>query len=1674
MYTVSNTYQTAIYQSSRVIAAKLEIGDDVYAEDELQVMTVEESVNTGDDLAVGSCCSSTLDLTILNTDGALNSKNLAGKSVKPYIGLQLENTVEYVPLGIFTVSEAAKKNGSVLTLKAYDRMAALERPYDTSTVTYPCTLMTLLTDLCTQAGVELSNTTIPNGDMILQEGFFGMDLTCREMLTYIAQVAGGFARFDREGKLGLAWYADSGVSITADNYMTATVAEHTIPAVTKLTIKTEEGDLGVSIGTGDAEYSIVGNPVLYANPTAALQGIYDSIGGMAYTPMEVAAQGNPALQAGDLFTLTTLDGQVYRVPIMTHKIEYNGGARSTLTAVGKSETDVTPRGTVNAKIIALQKQANVFDRTLEETVSRIENTETDLDTVHSNISELRQTAEGLTATVSETVSDLNRVTGKTVELENRTGALELSSEQFQVQISEVKTQVDGIQIGGTNLLLNSAAKKLTAYGNPTLDFETVAVPAWGASDAIRAYGTGGTTTVFGRLIGYSVPAMSLAGQNYAFSIYVKNNHASNAVKVSFNTLAPAQTLQPGESKRVEAIGVGNGTNGIQFNFTRNAAGADFDVTYWRPKIEYGNKATDWSPAPEDVDKNITDAVDGVQVGGRNLLKASNVPVSNTSYLIATYYFGDEPPVAGQTYTIQLKGVLGEGKTEFGVFNSGGNIRPCRLTLNDIGADGVYRKTFAWIDKSGPYTANNTYVNIYTIPSSVTGTTSSIEWIKLESGNKPTDWTPALEDVDKNITDAVNPILQRVTTAETAIDQNSQAIQLRATKTEVTTAIEQIELTPGPQGPKGDKGDTGLQGLQGPKGDQGIQGPAGANGQTSYFHVKYAPVANPTAAQMTEAPSTYIGTYVDYTAADSADPSKYTWARFQGLQGAQGTQGIPGTNGANGQTSYLHIKYSNDGGTTLTANSGETPGSYIGQYTDFVSADSTDPTKYTWSKIKGETGATGPQGVQGPKGADGKQYYTWLKYADTPTSGMSDSPTGKVYMGLAYNKTTATESSAYADYTWSLIKGDKGEQGSQGVQGPKGADGQAKYTWLKYADSPTAGMSDSPTGKAYIGLAYNKMTATESTSYGDYTWSLIKGEKGDQGVQGPKGANGQTLYTWVKYGTSGEGAGMSDSPAGKTYIGLAYNKTTAAESTNAGDYTWSLIQGPKGDAGAQGVQGPAGANGKPTYTWIKYGTSASGAGMSDDPVGKTYIGLAYNKTTATESTNAGDYTWSLIKGADGISVNSVTVEYYLSASATTQTGGSWSTTVPAWVDGRYMWSRTKTTLSSGTTSTTTPVCITGGKGATGGTGAAGKGVKSIVTQFYLSTSKTSQVGGSWGTAMPTWSAGKYVWTRSLITYTDNTTATTTPQCDSSWEAVNEIQVGGRNLLKKSNVPVSTTNYPAASYYFGDEPPVAGQAYTIQLKGELGKGKSFFEVMNSGGHVTLCYLHPSDLGTDGVYRKTFTWATKYGAYTANNTYINIYPIPSSVTGATSSVEWIKLESGNKPTDWTPAPEDVDNAIIDAIVTTTERFNAAIDVANTNILNTVSHEYSTKSELAETRQYTDTQIQQTANTITYTFNTVQEAINLVDSKVDTERMTREEYIEFDGAKITLGKRDGPFVAQLTDTELAFLQDGQKVAYVSNNKLYITDAEFKGKVTHTMVGGYFDWVPEQNGSMSLIWRGA
>lgn len=302
------------------------------------------------------------------------------------------------------------------------------------------------------------------------------------------------------------------------------------------------------------------------------------------------------------------------------------------------------------------------------------------------------------------------------------------------------------------------------------------------------------------------------------------------------------------------------------------------------------------------------------------------------------------------------------------------------------------------------------------------------------------------------------------------------------------------------------------------GPQGIPG-VGTDGKTTYLHIRYAPVQNPTAAQMSKTPDKYIGTYTDFSGVDSADPSKYTWAKFEGDQGAQGPKG------ADGKSSYTWMKY-----------------------------------------------ATRPDGLDM---SDNPDYVPLLDSAGSPILDSAGEQiytvTQATYIGIATNKDTATESTNPADYTWSRFRGVDGydgKDGENGIPGKDGKDGKTQYTHLAYANSAD-GQTDfsvSDGNREYIGM-YVDFVEADSTDPTKYTWSLIKGANGAQGVPGTPGANGKTPYFHIAYANSADGrTGFSvDDSVNKLYIGQ-YTDYTPDDSTDPARYSWTKIKGEQGTAG----------------------------------------------------------------------------------------------------------------------------------------------------------------------------------------------------------------------------------------------------------------------------------------------------------------------------------------------------------------------------------------------------------------------------------------------------------------------------------------------------------------------------
>lgn len=304
--------------------------------------------------------------------------------------------------------------------------------------------------------------------------------------------------------------------------------------------------------------------------------------------------------------------------------------------------------------------------------------------------------------------------------------------------------------------------------------------------------------------------------------------------------------------------------------------------------------------------------------------------------------------------------------------------------------------------------------------------------------------------------------------------------------------------------------------QGSDGVNGVPGQSGRDGRTPYVHFAWANNSTGTEGFTTSKNDTtrkYMGVYTDYTQTDSTNPADYTWQRVKGEDGANG---VPGKPGADGRTPYVHFAYSDsaDGRTGFTV-LGAPGKKYMGTYTDFNQPDSTDPTKYKWSLIKGADGAKGDRGDTGPIGPAGPQG----------------------------------------------IQGLQGPKGEQGIPGQKGADGRTQYTHIAYADNASGGgFSQTDQNKSYIGM-YQDFTQADSNNPSSYRWTKWKGSDGVNGIPGKAGADGKTSYIHFAYADSDDGRTGFTVSGGSTkrYMGT-YTDFTEADSTDPTKYKWVDVLG----------------------------------------------------------------------------------------------------------------------------------------------------------------------------------------------------------------------------------------------------------------------------------------------------------------------------------------------------------------------------------------------------------------------------------------------------------------------------------------------------------------------------------
>lgn len=341
---------------------------------------------------------------------------------------------------------------------------------------------------------------------------------------------------------------------------------------------------------------------------------------------------------------------------------------------------------------------------------------------------------------------------------------------------------------------------------------------------------------------------------------------------------------------------------------------------------------------------------------------------------------------------------------------------------------------------------------------------------------------------------------------------------------------------------------------------------------------------------------------------------------------------------------------------------------------------------------------------------------------------------------------------------------------------------------------------------------------------------------------------------------------------------------------------------------QGEKGATGSSGSSvTVSSIQYQEGNSATTAPTGTWSNTVVAVAEGKYLWTKTTFSDNkIAYGVAKqgergdpGNAGRGVSAISEEYYQSTSATSQSGGSWVTTVPTWTDGKYIWTRSVITYTDNTTYTTSPVCVTGQKGGTGG---AGIGVSSVDVWYYQSTSATSLTGGSWSTTAPTWSDGKYVWTKTITTYTNSTTDETAAVCitgqkGSTGVGVKSVTEYYLATASSSGVTISTSgwttdvqtitadkkylwNYEIITYTDNTtsttNPIIIGVFGNTGATGAAGKGiKS----------ITEYYL--ATTASSNVTTSTTGWTTTMQTLTATNKYLWNYELITYTDDSTATI-------------------------------------------------------------------------------------------------------------------------------------------------------------------------------------------
>lgn len=928
-------------------------------------MKFEDSVSDDNTFNIGSANINTLNLSINNFDGKYTDYDFTDATVICYVGIELEPEdtsalldttgdkildttgneiivhknalIEKIRICTMTVIDTPYQNTTIIELECEDNMRKFDRDYSASKLKYPATRKQIIQDACKVCGVTLDTLNFYQDSYQIPARPDDEALTFRQVIAWTCQIGCQYARCDKYGRLTIKWYdteiTDANrVAINSTNGFTPNLDDVVITGVqvTEYLESTSTDEEASSYLYGEEGYvlKISGNKLI---PQGTGEVVANIIGGkcvgMSFRPFETECLTDIVLEAGDAVLITDRKGNKYK-SFLTNVVLQPGSfeqiscnAESAARNSSKTYSLVT-QAAVDARK-SVWRERTTREQALQEFKDRLDNS----------------TGVYTTVQTQQDGSQIFYLHDKPTLAESK-AVWKMTAEAWGVSTDGGQTWNGGMTVDGDTIV-----RILNAVGVNADWINAGAITVTDTDGSIIFSVDMDTKSVY---LDGSVQIGGGKSLNQTFANYLQESKDYSDGKLS--DYAETVTGSLGE--------------------LQDQIDGQIETFYYDYEPTLQNKpASDWTSATERK-KHIGDLFfnkatgyayrfmqDGATWGWTlvqdtditKAMKAAEDAQDTADHKRRVFVTKPQPP-----YDIGDLWSQGEGE--------GGDILTCTVSR----AKGASYVQSDW-QKLNKYTDDTKAEEALEAASLARNMTMQLDndyqGIPVDSDGNYTEFPECTttatvmygtQDITDNCTYTIttsqniqgNWNKETKTYTVTGLTADSGWVNIKAAYLNNLVVSKQFSLAKQYAGP------------------QGIPG-IGTDGKTTYLHIQYAPVQNPTAAQMSKTPNKYIGTYTDFSGVDSTDPSKYTWAKFEGDQGAQGpkgadgAQGVPGTPGANGKTPYFHIAYANsaDGRTGFSVDDSVNK-LYIGQYTDYTPDDSTDPTKYSWTKIKGEQGTAG--------------------------------------------------------------------------------------------------------------------------------------------------------------------------------------------------------------------------------------------------------------------------------------------------------------------------------------------------------------------------------------------------------------------------------------------------------------------------------------------------------------------------------------------------------------------------------------------------------------------------------------------------------------------------------------------------------------------------------------------